>query len=465
MTRGSPASFSHQARTAAVLIGEGTASAYLAGAMKALDSAGVRIDIVLGKGSGALVAAMSAIDADERWEGDDGLLVKASKRAPWRLRPLYKVTLVCLSLSFAAFLSPLLVGLFALLALPFSVVERLLTQSSPNGPEPSWFGYLLQAGEPFYLRAMVVPLVLLCTFWLVWWVVASVRKRGWPSLPELYDLGPLDDLLETSLWRAVRGTSTDERPQHRRELSEAYRNLLGGNLGQRGFRELLFYALDTDSAQEIPFVMLKERFLNKLKAHRGGRREGAFAEPIDLGSGGEALFFDALIAALSPPGLVPTIPLKLPFGTRHGGEVHRFSSSLLTSGNSVSDAVACGAEQIVIVAGCAPGERAGGHPLERLTEAAVRNRLSDALAEAALVPDLPIFLIRPDQQRLSPYEITGRAQFGNERLDLAALAAHGARDAHRLFIEPVLGDSGIARDESTIPIKQASGGAHGPREL
>lgn len=456
--------FSPHRRTAAILIGEGTAFAYLAGAMRSLDTAGVRVDLVAGKGAGALVAALSAIDAENRLDGEDGLFSQVIKRTPWRLRLLYQVTLVCLALSFAAFLSPLLVGLFALLALPFAVAGRLLAGSSAAGSESSWFGYLLQAGEPFYLRAMVVPLLVLCTYWLVWWVVALIRDRGWPTLPELFDLNPLSDVLEVSFWRAVRGTSTDERPRDRRKLGDAYRKLLAGSLGQRGFRELLFYALDTDSGQEVPFVTLKERFLKKLKAHRGGSTDWTRAEPIDLAAGGGELFFDALMAALSPPGLVPAVPLKLPLGTRNGGEVHRFSSSLLAGRSAVSDAVAAGAEQIVIVAGCTPGERPAGHPLERLTEAAVRNRLSDELAEAALVPDLPVFLIRPDKQRLRPYEITGRAQFGNERLGLAALASHGERDAYRLFIEPVLGD-GLTVDESTIPIKEAGGVSPGPREL
>ena len=456
--------FSPRRRTAAILIGEGTGSAYLAGVMKALHDAGVRVDVVLGKGAGALVAALFAIDADSRLGGDDGLFAQVGqvgKRRVWRLQPLYKVTLACLALSFAAFLSPVLVGLIALAMLPFAALGRLVTESSAAEPAPTWFGYLLEAGEPFYLRAMVVPLIVLCAFWLVWWAYAFVRKRRVPSLPELYKLGSLSALLESSLWGAVRGASSDSRPHDRKELGEAYRKLLSGSWGQRGFRELVFYALDTDSGQEVPFAMLKERFFKKLKASRAGGREWARAEPIDLGKDGDALFFDALMAALSPPGLVPSVPMKLPLGTRNGGEVHRFSSSLLASGGAVADAVSAGAEQLLFVAGCTPGERPSGNPLERVTEAATRNALAVDLAEAANVTDLPVFLIRPDKQRLSPYEITGRAQFGNERLDLAALMAHGERDAERLFIEPVLGDAHPGGGEATIPVKEASG----PHEL
>lgn len=461
-TRG--ADYSHHRRTAVILIGEGTASAYLTGAMNALHAAGVRIDLVLGKGAGALVAALSAIDGEKRLDGKEGLFSRVAARAPWGLRPLYKVTLSCLALSFAAFLSPVLVGLLALLMMPFAIVGRLLAGSSPDGLAPSWFGYLLQAGEPFYLRAMVVPLIGLCTFWLGWWVVTAVRERRRPALPELYDLGALRDLLESTFWRAVRGTSTDERPPDRFELGASYRKLLAGSLGQRGFRELIFYALDTDSGQEVPFAMLKERFFKKLKGSRTGSREWARAEPIDLASVGDSLFFDALVAALSPPGLVAPVPLQLPLGSRNGGEVHRFSSSVFVGSSAVADAVAGGAEQVVLVSGCTPGEPPMGNPWERVTEAAIRNRLSDELDEAARTPDLPLFLIRPDKQRLSPYEITGRAQFGPERLNLHALVAHGERDTHRLFIDPVLGEAHLGSDETTIPIKEA-GLSTGPREL
>ena len=50
-------------RTALVLVGEGTSAAYLAGALGALESAGVRVDLVLGKGAGAVVAAYGAIQS------------------------------------------------------------------------------------------------------------------------------------------------------------------------------------------------------------------------------------------------------------------------------------------------------------------------------------------------------------------------------------------------------------------
>ena len=117
-------------------------------------------------------------------------------------------------------------------------------------------------------------------------------------------------------------------------------------------------------------------------------------------------------------------------------------------------------EQIIYVAGCAPSDRPGGNAIERLIEASVRRTLSDDLAEATRQNDLPVFLIRPDKQRLNPFEVTGRAQIGNERLNLSALVAHGRRDALRLFVEPVLGDEASEQDRNSMKVPQA-----GPREL
>ena len=452
--------FSTHRRTAAILIGEGTSAAYLAGVMSALKTAGVRVDMVIGKGAGALVAVFSSIDAEGRLHGDAGLLAQASGKRPWRLRPLYKMTLACLLVALAAFLSPVLFGLAAVLALPLQALGRLLLGALEPGLAggSQWLPALFEAAGPVYLRAMVIPLVALCTIWVTWWLSSFTRQRGAPSLPELYDLEPLAALVETKLWQAVRGASTGDRPRERRDIGGAYQELLSGSLGQLGFRELVFYALDTDSGREVTFALLKDRFLKKFSSNGAGRAR--HRETIDLAKDGGPLLFDALMAALSPVGLVPNVPIKLPLDTDFGGEVHRFAGSLLSGSSAVQDAVAAGAEQIIYVAGCAPSERPGGNAIERLIEASVRRVLSDDLVEATRQNDLPVFLIRPDKQRLNAFEVTGRAQIGNERLDLNALIAHGHRDALRLFVEPVLSDDAAEHNRSSMKVPQA-----GPREL
>ena len=61
--------YSTRLRTALVLTGVGTAGAYHAGVLRALHEAGVRIDLVAGRGIGALGALFAAIDGGARlWE-------------------------------------------------------------------------------------------------------------------------------------------------------------------------------------------------------------------------------------------------------------------------------------------------------------------------------------------------------------------------------------------------------------
>ncbi len=461
----SEALFSHHRRTTVILSGEGTASAYLAGALRALTDAGVRIDCLVGVGAGSLVAAMAAIDSGSRLAGKEGFFAHMEADRPWRYRRLYFLSLVLLAACFAVFASPVLFGAAALLSVPLVALTRFLSEQPAEGVVAPWLGRFVAAAEPFYLRALVVPLIALCALWLGWLVMNALKSRRAPRLPAPFELGRLERWLTTSLWKAVRGTSTDELPRSREALGDAYRKLLAGSLGQRGYAELVFYALDTDAGQEVPFVLLKDRFAKKLKSARAARVDRS-AEPIDLAREDGRLFFDALLASLSPPGLVPSVPIQLPLGSSHGGEVHRFSSSLLASGGVVADAVSAGAEQLVFLSSCVPGDKAVGNAFERITEAALRRNLAQQISEASRVSDLSVFLIRPDKQRLGAYETFGRAQVGGEKLGLEALYAHGRRDAVRLFVTPVLGD-GLRPEMESPSVSEAlqQDLPVGPREL
>ena len=63
--------YSPSRRTALVLCGTGAHGAYHAGVLRALQEAGVRIDLVSGHGIGAAGAMLSAIDGGGRlWEPD-----------------------------------------------------------------------------------------------------------------------------------------------------------------------------------------------------------------------------------------------------------------------------------------------------------------------------------------------------------------------------------------------------------
>src|SRR5437868_14286277 len=64
--------YSPQLRTALVLTGTGTAGAYHAGVLRALHEAGVKIDIVGGRGVGAVGALFAAVDGAQHLWDDKG---------------------------------------------------------------------------------------------------------------------------------------------------------------------------------------------------------------------------------------------------------------------------------------------------------------------------------------------------------------------------------------------------------
>jgi predicted acylesterase/phospholipase RssA len=63
--------YSPQRRTALVLTGTGTAGAYHAGVLRALHEAGVKIDIVAGRGVGVIGALFAAVDGGQRLARED----------------------------------------------------------------------------------------------------------------------------------------------------------------------------------------------------------------------------------------------------------------------------------------------------------------------------------------------------------------------------------------------------------
>ena len=58
--------YSPKRRTALVFCGTGTAGAYHAGVLKALDESGIKIDVVVGSGIGALTAVFAAVAGGPR---------------------------------------------------------------------------------------------------------------------------------------------------------------------------------------------------------------------------------------------------------------------------------------------------------------------------------------------------------------------------------------------------------------
>ena len=89
--------YSPQRRTALVLTGTGTAGAYHAGVLRALHEAGVKIDVVGGRGVGVVGALFAAVDGGPRLWDDNGFW-----RAPRRCATLSVASRSCASWRWAA---------------------------------------------------------------------------------------------------------------------------------------------------------------------------------------------------------------------------------------------------------------------------------------------------------------------------------------------------------------------------
>ncbi len=78
--------YSTRLRTALVLTGSGTAGAYQAGVLRALHEAGIRIDLVAGRGIGATGAMFSAMDGGTRLWDENGIWRSPGARPYYRWR-------------------------------------------------------------------------------------------------------------------------------------------------------------------------------------------------------------------------------------------------------------------------------------------------------------------------------------------------------------------------------------------
>ena len=81
-----------------------------------------------------------------------------------------------------------------------------------------------------------------------------------------------------------------------------------------------------------------------------------------------------------------------------------------------------------------------------------------------------MFVVRPEKPRLGFYEFSGRRLSSEERLEVPALAAHGERDMLRMFIQPIVGQTGRSKQTSnpesdqTLPLEKQAW-SEGPKEL
>lgn len=464
-----PSPYSTRLRTALVLTGTGTAGAYHAGVLRALHEAGVRIDLVAGRGAGAIGAVFAAVDGGQRlWEKDGLWKSKALSRAyAWR-RPL--VIAGWAVVTAAGLLGVPLVMLAAGVVVALvAVLLSLVGLSAASVAVTSGYARFVDAMfAPPALPTIIPRLIVFCLLVALGSLAGGVLVAAWrasgrrrASRGSLWRLlgAPLSarsvmERTTAELWNLIRGAAAIAVPP-RQDLGRRYVDLLAENLGQPGFRELLIVAQDMDARRDFLFALLgeshRQRFFSR--AAPGGRA----AEAFDLAGASREHLMDALAAAVSIP--VATEPHLITFSAEGPwrGETHRVCDRPGALGRLLEEVAAAGAEQVILLS-AAPAP-ARPHEL-RPGRADLRGRageyisgteaaeLRDAVEQAQAQPRgsarfAALYIIRPAHNAVGPFDFDGVYDEQSDRKSaLAELVDRGYEDAYQQFIEPVVAAGG-----------------------
>jgi hypothetical protein len=456
--------YSTRLRTALVLTGLGTAGAYHAGVLRALHEAGVRIDLIAGRGIGAIGAMFAAVDGGSRlWESGGlwrhGATTHAYEwRAPLRVVG-WAVVAVCALLATPLVLlaGGVVIGLVGLLLWSVSLTGAAGTLRSMYG---RWLDALFEpTALPTIIPRLVVLCVLVALLALGITLAAAVlreplRRRLGPGQvwrlvgPPLSASAVLDWSID-GLWGLIRGAAPIAAPP-RVELARKYVELLVENLGQPGFRELLLIAHDMDARRDVVFGLLSDphrgRFFSRPVAD--GVRA---AEAFDLTGVARDHVFDALAANLTVPVATDVHLVRFSAEGPWRGETHRLCDRPGSLDRLIEELRVAGAEQ-VIVASAAPLP-ARAHELSA-SRADARGRAGEQLAafEVAGLRDVleqaagrfaGLIVIRPAHNPLGPLDFAGVFDERSDRpYTVAELVDRGYEDAYRQFVEPVVAASG-----------------------
>lgn len=465
--RGSSApadSYSPQRRTALVLSGIGTAGAYHGGVLRALHEAGVKLDVVAGRGVGAVGALFAAVDGAHRLWEEKGFWKASHLRRLYTWRATLRLAVWTLAAAVALVVVPLAAMALGLVVYPIDFVLKMVGAAGSGGLAARYLDLANAAFAPTGLPTWIPRIVLLLLGSAAAIAIVTGVWRGRVRQPRgalwwRLARAPLTsafaiDYTWRMLWDLVRGAAPLKQPA-RVDLARRYAEMLADNLGQPGFRELMLVAHDVDAGRDLVFALVAESRRRGLM-RRAGPDEGESrrAEVIDLAGAGRDHLPDAVAAALS-------LPLATDFHVIHfapdaywRGEQHRLSDRPASLERLVQEVVALDVDQIVLVS--AAPEAGGPHALSapRLDG---RGRVGEYLqsSETAAVRDVltgragpqdvrpRIFAIRPAHNPVGPLDFDGGYDDrSGRRSNLTELMLSGYQDAYRQFIEPVVGASG-----------------------
>jgi hypothetical protein len=483
--------YSTRLRTALVLTGSGTGGAYHAGVLRALHEAGVKLDLVAGRGVGVVGVLFTAVDGGARlWEAD-GIWKAPDARRFYGWREPLRAAGWVLVVGAAILAVPLVL---LALAVALAILGLLLTLVGLSGAATTvtsgyarWIETLF---SPTALPTVIPRLALFAALGALATLALGAlggigsrraRRRSRDGAAGRILHGPISptgvaNRCAGELWNLIRGAAPIP-PPPRSELAKRYLELLAENLGQPGFRELLVTIHDMDARRDLVFAFLQPRFrsrfftrvalstgLRQAEASLAGRASpdkleridqidvgSRQVEAFDLAGAARIHVLDAMNAALALPLAVdPHLLTFAPEGPWRG-ETHRVCDRPGSLLRLLEEVAAAGAEQVILVTASPPPAQA--HELSA-SRGDLRGHAGEQLAafEAATLRDAleqftgrfaGLFVIRPAHNPLGPLDFGGVYDERSDRTHTRGeLLDRGYEDAYRQFIEPVVGASG-----------------------
>lgn len=468
--------YSPERRTALVLTGTGAHGAYHAGALRALQEAGVKVDILAGHGIGAGSAALAALDGAARLWDQSGIWRSrgAARLYGWRwpIRAAAAIGVVLLAILLTP-LAVLIVGL--LVSLAGFVLEML--QVPAGATMVSLYSAWLQSAlagpnlPTTVPRAATIALVAIVAVLAVGGLMAGRtaggrRGRGgwwWRVLGAPLGAERAREWFATAIWDLIRGAAPIARPSMA-VLARRYSEVLLENLGQPGFRELVLVATDLDARRDVVAALLAESYRRDFLAPRVGRDRRS--EVLDLAGVGRDHALDVVLAGLTPLWVCDPYPITFAPDSYWRGETHRACDRPGAIVRLLEEVAAAGARQAIVVCPVAPVD--APHHL-RAPRLDVRGRFgeSESVAEAVALRDAleamslhfdAIYVIQPGHNPIGPYDVAGAYdEASDRRQDLSELLERAYEDAYRQFIEPVVGASGEHLARPRLPVHRGAG--------
>lgn len=451
--------YSPERRTALVLSGVGTAGLYHAGVLRALHEAGVKIDVVAGRGMGAVSSLFAAIDGAQHLWDAKGFWRAQPSRTFYAWDPILHLLVLSVGAAAIVVLLPLAAMAAGLVVFPLDFVLSMMGLS--DGGLVAWYVGLAQlafASEalPTWLPRIAVLLLTVSAAVAIGGAWTRARERRalgpfwWRLVPAPLSASTTVAHCWTCIWDLLRGAAAVKQPSAQ-ELGRRYTEVLAEGLGQPGFRELLVTVHDLDAKRDLVFALVRQERRRQL-VHRATSPEaaGRRAEVMDLSGVARDHLADAIAASLSIGVATEPHVIAFPSESYWRGEQHRLCDRPGTLVRLIEELAAIDVHQIVLVTP-AP-ETSGPHTLTA-PRIDGRGRLGGYVQsdEAAIVRDIEhgivdgvqVFTIRPAHNPFGPFDFEGGFDDRSDRRrPPAELMQQGYEDAYHQFIEPVVGASG-----------------------